>query len=79
MNSKFANIGTPNVSVALPQVGTIEFCIGIDARFVDEIGDDLVRVTHIGIGAIAAIVLIIITITNGCCVWRIRNRRADRI
>lgn len=81
MNTTFSSIGTPNVTVPLPPVQDIQFCGGLDTGFIDEIGNDLVTIAHIGIGVLAAIAVIIFVV-NGFLVWirwKFMNRHVDAV
>lgn len=68
MNTTFASLGTPNVTVPVPPVQDIQFCGGLDTGFIDEIGNDLVDLAYIGIGVLVGIAVVIFVV-NGFLVW----------
>jgi hypothetical protein len=68
MNTTFANIATPNVTIPLPPMQDVQFCADLDTGFLDDLGRDLVRIAHIGIGILVAIAVVIF-IVNGLLTW----------
>ncbi|KIM27004.1 hypothetical protein M408DRAFT_25023 [Serendipita vermifera MAFF 305830] len=81
MNTTFAAVGTPNVTVPLPPMVNVEFCDGLDTGFIDELGKDLVKIAYIGIGVLVAIAVIIF-VANGALVWlryKFVNRHVDSV
>lgn len=81
MNTTFAAIGTPNVTVPLPPMVDVEFCSELDTSFIDELGKDLVKLAYVGIGILIGIALVIFVI-NGVLVWiryKFMNRHIGEI
>jgi hypothetical protein len=76
MNTTFATIAIPNVTVPLPPMVDIEFCGGLDTGFIDELGKDLVTIAHVGIGILLAIAFVIFAV-NGVLTW-IRYKFTNR-
>lgn len=81
MNTTFAGINTPNVTVPLPPLQDVQFCNDLDTSFIDELGKDLVRIAYIGIGVLVAIAVVIF-IVNGFLTWirwKLLNRHVAEI
>ncbi|KAG8848366.1 plasma membrane fusion protein prm1 [Serendipita sp. 411] len=81
MNTTFDALGTPNVTVPVPDMQDVQFCDGLDTSFIDDLGKDLVKVAYIGIGVLVGLALIIFAV-NGFLTWlrfKFMNRHVNDV
>lgn len=60
INETFANLTFDGSVLPIPQQNALTFCDDMDTSFVDDVGNDLVKVAHIGIIILIALALLLV-------------------
>ncbi|KAF7289502.1 Plasma membrane fusion protein PRM1 [Mycena chlorophos] len=80
INSTFDGLSFNSSVFAVPAQNTLTFCDNVDTSFIDDLGHDLAKVTHIAIVILAAVIVILIALNCllQCYRWRSTRRHNER-